>query len=87
MALHFLNLDARTRQLMIEEVNRDVQNGLIYISPRLNSTGQSDYVTLLAEAAGAHDDAWLAGEINRGRLNAMEAKRTPSGGTTMAKVP
>lgn len=88
MALNFLNLDARTRHYMIEEIHGDVERGTLYVSARLSQVGQTDYVRLLSEAAGAYDDAWLAAELNsNGRLNATETRNKPSGGVTVAKVP
>jgi hypothetical protein len=88
MALSLHNLDALTRHLMVEEINRDVAATTIYISQRLSNQGKADYVRLLSEAAGAYDDAWLELELNSlGRLNATETRRTPSGGVTTAKVP
>jgi hypothetical protein len=88
MPLSLINLDARTRQFMTDEIIRDVKDTTIYISPRLSESGRSDYVKLLSEAAGAYDDQWLARELNsRGRLNTHESRRTPSGGMTTVKVP
>lgn len=88
MTLSFENLDAKTRQLMLEEIERDISNGTLYISPRLSAAGQTDYAGLLKEAAGQHDDAWLEQQLRlNGRMNAVEQRRKPSGGFTSARVP
>ncbi|HXW27443.1 MAG TPA: hypothetical protein VEK73_22030 [Xanthobacteraceae bacterium] len=73
---------------MIAEIEADIAAKKLYLSPRLSAGGQTDYPDLLRRAARENNDTWLAGEIRQpGRLNAMEQKRTPSGGTTMARVP
>jgi hypothetical protein len=87
MTLNLLNLDARTRQLMTSEIEHDVQNGTIYLSPRLNDPNGADYLQLLLEAAGAYEDGWLSQRLNaKGCLKALEP-RTTRGRTTMVKVP
>lgn len=88
MALNLSNLDEKTRPLMVSEIDLDERGGQLYISPRLNEDGRRDYPALLREAAQFHDDGWLAGEIRqRNLLRAKETRRTPSGGTTEARVP
>jgi hypothetical protein len=88
MALNMVNLDETTRRFMLEEIELDISNGKLYISPRLSDTGRNDYATLLKEAAENHDDTWLAQNLRlNGRISATEQKRTPSGGITTAKVP
>ena len=88
MALNLTNLDAKTRGLMVKEIDQDVAGGRLYASPRLNASGQTQYPALLKEAALSHDDAWLAQQIrSKGLLKTVETRRTPSGGTTNAKVP
>lgn len=88
MALTLVNLDERTRQLMLDEIDQDLASGRLFTSTRLSSDGQSDYPTLLKEAVSSFDDAWLAQQLQRsGRLNSTESRRTPSGGVTTAKVP
>lgn len=88
MALHLENLDARTRQLMLEELALDVANGTLYISARLSDRGRADYEQLLREAITNKDEVWLAGALRSGgRMNATESRRKPGGGFTTAKVP
>lgn len=88
MALDLTNLDKRTRELMIQEIEADEANRRLYVSPRLSSRGQADYPSLLKEAALSHDASWRASQLYaNGRMNAEEQKRKPSGGFTTAKVP
>jgi hypothetical protein len=73
---------------MIKEIDRDITLAKLYISPRLNSSGVTQYPILLKEAAEKHNDSWLAQQIRAKRLMKMEeTRRTSSGKTTTAKVP
>jgi hypothetical protein len=88
MALEYPDLDGTTRQYMLDELELDVKESRLYISPRLSGTGISDYPALLKSAIESGDDASLAGELrNNGRLNATEQRRKPKGGYTTAAVP
>jgi len=88
MALHYENLDERTRQFMLNEVNLDVSQETLYISPRLNEQGKKKYESHLKDAIQNRDDTWLANELrNRGYMKAFEQRRKRRGGFTTAKVP
>lgn len=88
MSLNLANLDEQTRRYMRAELKEDVARGQLYVSQRLSPTGEADWPALLEAAIDAGDDASLARELQTGgRLNAYETRRTPSGGTTTAKVP
>ncbi len=88
MPLSLAALDESTRQYMLEEIAHDIEQGSLYISPRLSATGRGDYPALLQEAVKHHDDTWLANNLRlNGRINAFEERRKPSGGTTQASVP
>jgi hypothetical protein len=88
MPLSLFNLDESTRQFMLEEIERDIEQGALYISPRLSATGRNDYPALLQETVKHHDDAWLANNLRlNGRMNIVEERRKPKGGTTMASIP
>ena len=88
MALSYPDLDGTTRQYKLEELQLDVTEGRLYISPRLSGKGVTDYPTLLRSAIESGDDASLAGELRKdGRLNATEQRRKPKGGHTTAAVP
>jgi len=88
MALNLINLDERTRTLMIEEVDMDISQQNLYISPRLTTEGQQRYPDLLKEAIRQHDDQWLAKNLQSGNfLKAEEQRRKPNGGYTIVRVP
>lgn len=88
MRLDYENLDDRTRRYMLEEVEMDVSNGNLYLSPRLTAKGKQIYASLLKEAVYIHDDDWLAESLGiYGCLGAHQTKRKPSGGLTFARVP
>jgi hypothetical protein len=88
MGLRYGNLDDRTRRHMVAEFERDVAQGTLYYGKHLNDGGRAAWPTLLREAIESHDDEWLACRIREsGYLATQYARRTPSGGMTMAKVP
>ncbi len=87
MALRYEDLDERTRRFMLEEVEADASQGFLYISPRLNTSGQQGFEQLLKEAVREHDDAWLADQLRYGDyLNATLQRQTKKG-VTMQKMP
>jgi hypothetical protein len=88
VALNYANLDEETRNLALAEMEADVRQGTFYHSPRLSQTGQQHYEGLLREALENHNDGWLASQLRQlGCLSSHESRRTPRGGTTIAKVP
>ncbi len=88
MGLSYPNLDDRTRQFMIQELERDIANGTVYISDRLNEAGTGGWATVLREAIERYDDDWLAAELHRrSHIKTHEQRRKPKGGVTVAKVP
>jgi hypothetical protein len=88
MSLNLTNLDADTRKFMLQEIQHDVDQGKLYISPRLSSQGAQDYRNLLLRAATDGNDTSLAGDLRApGRMNTTEERRKPKGGFTTAQVP
>lgn len=88
MGINYENLDKRTREFMIKELELDISNGKLYISTRLNPVGKANWANILREAIQNFNDDWLADQLrNRGYMRTHEEKRTPSGGATIAKVP
>ncbi len=88
MSLNFRNLDQRTREFAVDEINIDIADSKLYTSPRLNPEGVQAWPALICQAALAHDDNWLAGEIRRlNLLRTHEERRKPRGGVTPAQVP
>jgi hypothetical protein len=88
MGIYYKNLDKQTRKFMLKELEMDIKNGTLYISPRLNPVGQSIWADLLKEAIVNHDDDWLATQLKvRGCLKSYEERRSRSGEITVARVP
>ena len=88
MPLQYANLDPQTRPHMAAELNADVQNGRLYVSPRLTEEGAKAWAGLIGEAIASHDDAWLAATIRQhGLMKSHEERRKPKGGVTLAQVP
>jgi len=63
MALYFENLDDRTRQLMLDEMEYDIANNQLHISPFLSGQGQRDYANLLREALQSGSDEKALGVV------------------------
>lgn len=88
MGLQYKHLDDRTRALMLEEIDSDIAEAKIYLSNYLTVSGRAEFASLLKDAARLGTDDTLGSELQRGsRISATTARRTPSGGTTTAKVP
>ena len=80
MSLYFVNLDDRTRQLMLEEVDYDISHNQLHISPFLSGQGQRDYVNLLREAIQSGNDETLAGHLKQHRrINKTLASKKSEG--------
>ena len=88
MGLRLESLSDNVRRLMLQEVDYDVQNRLLYVSKHFNDTGNAVYLDLIRQAVQHNDDDWLAERIRRGNcMNQTYTKRKPKGGYTEAKVP
>ena len=88
MSLYFVNLDDRTRQLMLEEVEYDVAHNQLHISPFLSGQGQRDYINLLREAIQSGSDETLAEHLKEHRrLNRTQPRKNPAGGFSIAATP
>jgi hypothetical protein len=88
MGLLYENLDERTRQLMLEELEQDIRANRLHISPVLSGQGQRDYPNLLREAIQSGTDDTLAQNLLRQRrLARTQDRRKPQGGYTIASVP
>ena len=85
---HFANLDDKTRKYMLEAINDADRIGNIYYSSRFNETGRRDWLGLLKEAAQAHDEKWLAEQVEGNHLmRELEGGRTPRGAYTVRRIP
>lgn len=86
MGLDYQNLDDRTRERMLVEVDRDIAASTLYVSKNLSERGRADYPDLLTDAIRSGNDDTLAAEI-RGRLNSHEQPRKlKSGGFSKPPV-
>ena len=85
MALYFENLDDRTRQLMLEEMDYDIANHQLHISPFLSGQGQRDYENILREALQSGNDETLAESLREHRrILRTLPRRNPNGGYSIA---
>ena len=88
MALYLENLDDRTRQLMLAEMDYDIANNALHISPFLSGQGQRDYANLLREAIESGNDETLAQDLRtHRRLIRTLPRRKPKGGYAIAATP
>ncbi len=88
MSLYYANLDDRTRQLMLEEVEYDVARNQLHISPFLSGQGQHDYANLLRDAIQHGNDESLAESLrSHRRLERALPRRQPKGGYGIAATP
>ena len=89
MALLYYNLDDRTRQLMLEEMDYDISKNQLHISPFLSGQGQRDYPNLLREAMQSGTDETLAESLRAHRriFKALPRHNKQKGGYAIAAVP
>jgi len=88
MALYYENLDDRTRQLMLEEMEYDIAQNQLHISPLLSGQGERDYANLLREAIQSGSDETLAESLRvHRRLSRALPRRKPKGGYGIASTP
>lgn len=88
MSLYYVNLDDRTRKLMLEEVEFDMARNQLHISPFLSGQGQHDYANLLREAIQTGTDETLAQNLRaHRRITRTLPRRRPKGGYTVAAAP
>ena len=89
MALYYYNLDERTRQLMLEEMEFDITRNQLHISPFLSGQGQRDYPNLLREAILSGSDESLAENLRAHRriLKALPRRNKVKEGFGIAAVP
>lgn len=87
MPLYLAHLDKRTRELMLEEVEYDIQRNQLYIDPVLSGQGVHDYPNLLRDAIESGDETTLAQALDeRRRIERTLTRRKPSGGYTISAV-
>ena len=86
MPLQYANLDHITRRAMVEELDEDIANGTMHISPRLQPTAVGEYQRLLRDALRYYDDLWLEERIVP-LLVDFETRHTPKGEVVAARLP
>ena len=73
---------------MLTELDIDVLNERLYLSPRLSRAGHASWEPLLRQAADGHDEGWLASELRAGPFLAeREQRKVHEGGFAWARVP
>lgn len=88
MSLYYVNLDDRTRQLMLEEVDYDIAHNQLHISPFLSGQGVQDYPNLLRKAIQSGNDETLADQLRaHRRITRTLPRRKPKGGYSIAAAP
>jgi len=89
MTLYFENLDDRTRQLMLDEMEYDNEHNQLHISPFLSGQGQRDYPNLLREAIQNGNDETLAQSLSGHRriLKTLPRRQPKAGGYSIAATP
>jgi len=86
VGLIYKHLDARTRKLMLAEIDRDIDSSVLYLSNNLSVEGKAKYPDLIREAALNGNDATLA-LIIHSHLNSHEKPRKlKSGGFSKPPV-
>ncbi len=71
---------------MVEELDADIANGTMHISPRLQPNAVPEYQRLLRDALRYYDDLWLEERIAPLMVD-FETRRTPKGDTVTARLP
>jgi hypothetical protein len=85
---NFTKLDARTRALMVEEIDKATQSNEHYYSTRFNDIGRLGWVNWLRNAAIEFDEHWLAYQLEAAiAMKHLEMRAKPKGGYTVAHVP
>ena len=88
MGLYYENLDGRTRQLMLDEMELDISQNKLMISPYLSGQGVRDYPQLLRQAIESGSDDSLAAALGQQRrLLRSYTRRTPGHGYSVVSVP
>lgn len=90
VAFRFNHLDRVTRIFMLAEVERDIDHGTLYLSPRLTDRGRIEWPKLLREAVGSSDEQTFAKSLmSKGLLRDVEQRRSSRGWgrVQMVRVP
>jgi hypothetical protein len=80
MALDLRNLDDKTREFMVQELQADIAAGEVYQSKFLTPQGRAQWNSVLMEAIQKHDSAWLGEKLVSDDLAVSEYKMTDKNG-------
>lgn len=87
MPLNLESLSDALRPFMLRELEADVADGSLYLSPRLSPSGQAAFPDLLRKALESGNDAELARNLSQaGLFNATEIRQTKKKAIT-ANIP
>ncbi|MBD5403341.1 hypothetical protein HDR58_11175 [bacterium] len=89
MTYNFRNLDNTTREFMLNELQRDIEMGTQYISPRIKKGNEDRYLTLLEQTItnGQNEDHFASNLRRLGYLIKEEQRKSKNGITNTVKVP
>jgi len=76
MQFNFENLDQRTRGLMNDEVDRDIQSDNLYISKQFNDIGIQKYPDLLKKAISTGSESSLSDDLKNENCIATEKMKS-----------
>lgn len=79
MAFEFRHLEERTRALMLEEIQSDIDEDRLYLSDNLSPDGRTQYSGALLQAASEGDELDLTARLTS-MLNSHEKPRKLKGG-------
>jgi hypothetical protein len=86
MGLSLVNLDKRTRQLMVEETELEMAQGTLCFSPHLTTVGRKLYPMVLRKAILSYDESWLAATLRGAGLVATVERRTLRDGSVTMTI-
>jgi len=85
----FLNLDEKTRNLMLNEINSDISSNKLYLSNRLNQNGKDKYSNYLIESVKNGNEETFTNllvqgnNFNETELIQGKSKKVPSNAATL----
>jgi len=63
MSLSYRDLDEKTREYMLDELNLDIKEKRVNLSTYFNATGKELWIKTFTESIQKYDDAWLASQL------------------------
>lgn len=87
MSFVFENLNAKTREYMMNELEYDIQRDRVYLSKRFNETGEGMYCDLFRQAIATGDSQSLANALTINNCFRSTEERKNKNGVIQAKIP